>query len=107
MFAQFALSTVAACVALISSVNAHGYLEEPSPSWVDSPNSGWIANIDNYWDIGSGGDQCGLFKTMAEEKGVRVKDVVRIWSAVATSAATLWLMALVKLFRRTEGQVAG
>ncbi|KAG6612054.1 reverse transcriptase [Phytophthora cinnamomi] len=27
-------------------------------------------------DIGSGGDQCGLFKTMAEEKNASVKDVV-------------------------------
>ncbi|KAI9985248.1 hypothetical protein PInf_004573 [Phytophthora infestans] len=32
--------------------------------------------IDNFWDIGSGGDQVGKFKTMAKEKGMSVKDVV-------------------------------
>ncbi|KAJ8561799.1 hypothetical protein ON010_g7879 [Phytophthora cinnamomi] len=30
----------------------------------------------SYWDIGSGGDQCGAFKKMVEEKGISVKDVV-------------------------------
>ncbi|OWZ06594.1 hypothetical protein PHMEG_00021128 [Phytophthora megakarya] len=37
---------------------------------------GWVAMVDNYWDIGSGGDQSGKFKTMAKEKGMSVKDVV-------------------------------
>ncbi|OWZ13990.1 hypothetical protein PHMEG_00012596 [Phytophthora megakarya] len=32
--------------------------------------------VDNYWDIGSGGDQVGKFKRMAKEKGMSVKDVV-------------------------------
>lgn len=76
MFTGTTLPIVVALAALASSANAHGYLEEPSPTWVDSPNPEWIVNIDNYWDIGSGGDQCGLFKTMTEEKGVTVKDVV-------------------------------
>ncbi|ETM00651.1 hypothetical protein L917_02645 [Phytophthora nicotianae] len=76
MFSPIALSSIVSFVALISVVNGHGYLEEPSPSWEDSPNPEWVINVDNYWDIGSGGDQCGLFKTMAEEKNVTVKDVV-------------------------------
>ncbi|KAG2782954.1 hypothetical protein PC129_g9822 [Phytophthora cactorum] len=76
MFSPIALSSVVALVALTSLVNGHGYLKEPSPTWDDSPNPEWVVNIDNYWDIGSGGDQCGLFKTMAEEKNVSVKDVV-------------------------------
>ncbi|ETO83070.1 hypothetical protein F444_02847 [Phytophthora nicotianae P1976] len=32
--------------------------------------------IDNFWDVGSGGDQVGKYKTMAKEKGVSVKDVL-------------------------------
>ncbi|KAK1942483.1 hypothetical protein P3T76_005982 [Phytophthora citrophthora] len=76
MFARFTLPSALFLVTFISHTNGHGYLEEPSPSWEDSPNPEWVVNVDNYWDIGSGGDQCGLFKTMAEEKGVSVKDVV-------------------------------
>ncbi|KAG1685436.1 hypothetical protein DVH05_008374 [Phytophthora capsici] len=76
MFARIALSSAIFLAAFTSRTKGHGYLEEPSPSWEDSPNPEWVVNVDNYWDIGSGGDQCGLFKTMAEEKGVSVKDVV-------------------------------
>ncbi|KAE9274556.1 hypothetical protein PR003_g29573, partial [Phytophthora rubi] len=75
MLAGIALSAVA-LAGLATQTNAHGYLEQPKPSWLDSPNPGWVALVDNYWDIGSGGDQCGKFKAMAEQKGVSVKDVV-------------------------------
>ncbi|KAG2508750.1 hypothetical protein JM18_009107 [Phytophthora kernoviae] len=63
---------------LASRADAHGYLKEPKPSWKDGGdgNVGWITQVDNYWDIGSGGDQVGKFKTMAAEKGMSVKDVV-------------------------------
>ncbi|KAL3659208.1 hypothetical protein V7S43_015786 [Phytophthora oleae] len=76
MFAEIVLSSALALVAFTADVDAHGYLEQPKPSWKDSPNPGWIVLIGNYWDIGSGGDQCGAFKTMAKEKGMSVKDVV-------------------------------
>eukprot|EP00644_Phytophthora_capsici_P005583 jgi/Phyca11/97699/e_gw1.2.1029.1 len=76
MFAGIALSPALALVAFTTHVVAHGYLEQPKPSWKDSPNPGWVALVDNYWDIGSGGDQCGAFKTMASQKGMSVKDVV-------------------------------
>ncbi|KAG3170619.1 hypothetical protein PC128_g18912 [Phytophthora cactorum] len=76
MFAEIVLSSAIALVALTSRADAHGYLEQPKPSWKDSPNPGWIALVDNYWDIGSGGDQVGKFKTMSKEKGMSVKDVV-------------------------------
>ncbi|POM59306.1 hypothetical protein PHPALM_31983 [Phytophthora palmivora] len=75
MFARIALTSVVALVVFTSQVNAHGYLKQPNPSWNDSPNVGWITMVDNYWDIGSGGDQCGAFKKMAAEKGMSVKDV--------------------------------
>ncbi|ETI32208.1 hypothetical protein F443_20926 [Phytophthora nicotianae P1569] len=75
MFAG-ALSTAIALVVLTSRADAHGYLKQPEPDWKDSPNPGWITMVDNYWDIGSGGDQVGKFKTMAKEKGMSVKDVV-------------------------------
>ncbi|RLN32025.1 hypothetical protein BBO99_00009382 [Phytophthora kernoviae] len=62
---------------LASRADAHGYLKEPKPSWNDEDgNAGWITQIENYWDIRSGGDQVGKFKTMAAEKGMSVKDVV-------------------------------
>jgi len=76
MLAGIALSTAIALVGLTSRTDAHGYLKQPEPSWVDSPNVEWVVNIDNFWDIGSGGDQVGTFKTMAAEKGMSVKDVV-------------------------------
>ncbi|KAE8976202.1 hypothetical protein PR003_g26033 [Phytophthora rubi] len=78
MFAGIALSSVVALVAFTSRAETHGYLEEPKPTWANGQsNPGWVVLIDNYWDIGSGGDQqCGKFKTMAEQKGVGVKDVV-------------------------------
>ncbi|ETO83056.1 hypothetical protein F444_02858 [Phytophthora nicotianae P1976] len=71
-----AVFSSAIVLALTSRVQAHGYLEQPKPSWKDKPNVGWITMVDNYWDIGSGGDQVGAFKTMAKEKGMSVKDVV-------------------------------
>lgn len=76
MLAASTLLSLAAFTTLTSRADAHGYLKEPSPDWKDDPNVNWVTNVDNYWDIGSGGDQCGLFKTMAAEKGVSVKDVV-------------------------------
>ncbi|KAK1942480.1 hypothetical protein P3T76_005979 [Phytophthora citrophthora] len=76
MVTGIALSSAFALVAFTAHVDAHGYLEQPKPSWKDSPNPGWVALVDSYWDIGSGGDQCGTFKTMASEKGMSVKDVV-------------------------------
>ncbi|ETK94176.1 hypothetical protein L915_02723, partial [Phytophthora nicotianae] len=33
--------------------------------------------IDNFWDVGSGGDQVGKYKTMAKEKGMSAKDVLQ------------------------------
>lgn len=54
MFTGITLSSALALASLASRVNAHGYLEEPKPSWVSQPNPGWIALVDNYWDIGSG-----------------------------------------------------
>ncbi|KAJ8525635.1 hypothetical protein ON010_g15478 [Phytophthora cinnamomi] len=76
MFAGIAFTSAIALASLVSQADAHGYLEQPKPSWSDSPNPGWVALVDNYWDIGSGGDQCGAFKTMASQKGMSVKDVV-------------------------------
>uniref|UniRef100_H3GQQ5 Uncharacterized protein n=2 Tax=Phytophthora ramorum TaxID=164328 RepID=H3GQQ5_PHYRM len=77
MLSGLALSAAVALVVLTSPANAHGYLEEPKPSWTSgSANPGWITMVDNYWDIGSGGDQCGLYKTMAAEKKMTVRDVV-------------------------------
>ncbi|KAG2782953.1 hypothetical protein JG687_00004631 [Phytophthora cactorum] len=77
MLAGAALSSAVVLIATFASrTEAHGYLEQPKPSWKDSPNPGWIALVDNYWDIGSSGDQVGKFKTMAKEKGMSVKDVV-------------------------------
>lgn len=32
--------------------------------------------VDNYWGIGSGGDQVGKFKTMANIKAMSVRDRV-------------------------------
>jgi hypothetical protein len=56
MLCGIALSSAVAFVVFASSANAHGYLEEPSPTWVSSPNPELVVNIDNFWDIGSGGD---------------------------------------------------
>ncbi|KAL3659209.1 hypothetical protein V7S43_015787 [Phytophthora oleae] len=76
MLVGAALSSLIAFATFASYTEAHGYLEQPKPSWKDGPNVGWITLVDNYWDIGSGGDQVGKFKTMAKEKGMSVKDVV-------------------------------
>ncbi|OWZ22761.1 hypothetical protein PHMEG_0002479 [Phytophthora megakarya] len=75
MFSGIAISSVVALVAFTSRVNAHGFVDQPKPTWKDGPNVEWVVNIDNYWDIGSGGDQVGKFKTMAKEKGMSVRDV--------------------------------
>ncbi|RLN86946.1 hypothetical protein BBJ28_00004028 [Nothophytophthora sp. Chile5] len=78
MFAEVALSSAIALLALASHADAHGHLYEPEPTFMDGkPTVEWVVQIDNYWDgVGSGGDQVGIFKTMAEEKGVTVRDVV-------------------------------
>ncbi|RLN37894.1 hypothetical protein BBJ28_00007416 [Nothophytophthora sp. Chile5] len=78
MFAEVALASAIALLALASHADAHGHLYEPEPTFMDGkPTVEWVVQIDNYWDgVGSGGDQVGIFKTMAEEKGVTVRDVV-------------------------------
>ncbi|KAK1942482.1 hypothetical protein P3T76_005981 [Phytophthora citrophthora] len=76
MLVGTALSSLIAFATFSSYTEAHGYLEQPKPSWKDGPNVNWVTLVDNYWDIGSGGDQVGKFKTMAKEKGMSVKDVV-------------------------------
>lgn len=69
---------VSLAVALLSTVEAHGYLYEPSPTWVnDYANVSYVVGIDYYWEeVGSGGDQVGKFKELAEEKGMSVRDVL-------------------------------
>jgi hypothetical protein len=77
MLTGAALSSAALLLAFASHAEAHGHLKEPEPTFEDgAPTVEWVVNIDNFWDIGSGGDQVGLYKTMAAEKGVSVKDVV-------------------------------
>ncbi|ETI54333.1 hypothetical protein F443_02832, partial [Phytophthora nicotianae P1569] len=64
-------------LAFAPTADAHGNLKEPPATFEDgAPTVEWVTMIDNYWDIGSGGDQVGKFKTMAKEKGMSVKDVV-------------------------------
>ncbi|OWZ13993.1 hypothetical protein PHMEG_00012600 [Phytophthora megakarya] len=75
MLSGIAISSVVALVAYTSQVNAHGVVDQPKPTWKDGPNVEWVVNIDNYWDIGTGGDQVGKYKTLAKEKGMSVKDV--------------------------------
>ncbi|RLN37895.1 hypothetical protein BBJ28_00007415 [Nothophytophthora sp. Chile5] len=90
MLTGLALSSAVALAALAPRVDAHGYLYEPEPTWEDGPNPEWVVQIDNYWDgVGSGGDQVGIFKTMAEEKGVTVRDVVLEMVGDATCGHTL------------------
>eukprot|EP00644_Phytophthora_capsici_P005591 jgi/Phyca11/97965/e_gw1.2.1038.1 len=75
--AGIALSSAIALVAFAPDANAHGNLKQPEATFKDgAPTVEWVTLIDNYWDIGSGGDQVGKFKTMAKEKGMSVKDVV-------------------------------
>ncbi|OWZ14824.1 hypothetical protein PHMEG_00011627 [Phytophthora megakarya] len=77
MLVGTALSSAIALLAFASNVNAHGHLKDPPATIEDGkPSVEWVTMIDNYWDIGSGGDQVGKFKTMAKEKGMSVKDVV-------------------------------
>ncbi|KAG3170617.1 hypothetical protein PC128_g18910 [Phytophthora cactorum] len=76
MLARAALS-VTALLAFAPEADAHGNLKEPKATFQDgAPTVEWVTMIDNFWDIGSGGDQVGKFKTMAKEKGMSVKDVV-------------------------------
>ncbi|KAG7399399.1 hypothetical protein PHYBOEH_008913 [Phytophthora boehmeriae] len=76
MLTTATISSAFVVATFITCADAHGYIEQPKATWKDSPNPGWVTNVDNYWDIGSGGDQVGAFKKMAEEKGMSVKDVV-------------------------------
>eukprot|EP00644_Phytophthora_capsici_P009876 jgi/Phyca11/18657/fgenesh1_pg.PHYCAscaffold_39_\ len=58
-------------------VDAHGHLNQPSSTFQDGASHvNWVTQIDNFWDIGSGGDQVGKYKTLAKEKGVSVRDVI-------------------------------
>ncbi|KAK1942478.1 hypothetical protein P3T76_005977 [Phytophthora citrophthora] len=75
MLTGIAFSSVFALLAFAPNADAHGSLKQPKPTF-DGSSAEWVVLIDNYWDIGSGGDQSGLFKTMAKEKGMSVKDVV-------------------------------
>ncbi|KAL3659216.1 hypothetical protein V7S43_015794 [Phytophthora oleae] len=77
MLAGIALSSAIALLAFAPNADAHGNLKQPEATFEDgAPTVEWVTLIDNYWDIGSGGDQVGKFKTMAKEKGMSVKDVV-------------------------------
>ncbi|KAG7384706.1 hypothetical protein PHYPSEUDO_002351 [Phytophthora pseudosyringae] len=77
MFAGAALSSAIVLLAFASHTNAHGHLDEPKATFQDGKSTvSWVVQIDNFWDIGSGGDQVGKFKTMAKQKGKSVKDVV-------------------------------
>ncbi|KAF4134155.1 hypothetical protein GN958_ATG16630 [Phytophthora infestans] len=64
-------------LAFALSADAHGNLKVPQATFQGgAPTVEWVTKVDNFWDIGSGGDQVGKFKTMAKEKGMSVKDVV-------------------------------
>ncbi|ETP46800.1 hypothetical protein F442_07023 [Phytophthora nicotianae P10297] len=66
-----------ALLALAVNTDAHGNVKEPKPTFESGKSTvEWVVNIDNFWDVGSGGDQVGKFKTMAKEKGMSVRDVV-------------------------------
>ncbi|GMF28647.1 unnamed protein product [Phytophthora lilii] len=77
ILAGAALLSAVFCLTFASRVDAHGHLKEPEPTFGnDGSTVEWVTLVDNYWDIGSGGDQVGKFKTMAKEKGMSVRDVV-------------------------------
>uniref|UniRef100_H3H598 GH16 domain-containing protein n=1 Tax=Phytophthora ramorum TaxID=164328 RepID=H3H598_PHYRM len=77
MLVGAALSSAIALLAFATRAEAHGHLNQPQPTFQDGASTvNWVVQIDNYWDIGSGGDQVGKYKTMAAEKGVSVRDVV-------------------------------
>ncbi|KAG7387904.1 hypothetical protein PHYPSEUDO_013555 [Phytophthora pseudosyringae] len=77
MLVGAALSSAVALLAFAPSADAHGHLNQPAPTFQDGASHvNWVVQIVNFWDIGSGGDQVGKYKTMAKEKGVSVRDVV-------------------------------
>ncbi|KAF4138174.1 hypothetical protein GN958_ATG12629 [Phytophthora infestans] len=77
MLTGAAFASAATLLAFALRVDAHGHLNQPNPTFKDGESTvNWVAQIENFWDIGSGGDQVGKFKTMAKEKGVSVKDVL-------------------------------
>lgn len=81
MLSPSTLTLLAAATALAAAprlADAHGYVYQPAPTWDNgSPNVGWVAGIDYYWEeVGDGGDQVGIFKTMAAEKNMSVRDVL-------------------------------
>ncbi|POM64049.1 Hypothetical protein PHPALM_20482, partial [Phytophthora palmivora] len=77
MLSRATFLSAIALLTIPTHVDAHGNLYEPKPTFIEGKSTvGWIVMIDNYWDIGTGGDQVGKFKTMAKEKGMSVKDVV-------------------------------
>ncbi|RLN51991.1 hypothetical protein BBP00_00009754 [Phytophthora kernoviae] len=77
MLSGAALSSAVAILAFASHADAHGALKVPEPTFEQgASHANWVTLVDNYWDIGSGGDQVGKFKTMAAEKGMSVKDVI-------------------------------
>ncbi|KAL3663903.1 hypothetical protein V7S43_011313 [Phytophthora oleae] len=72
-----AFSSAVVLLAFATRVDAHGHLNQPLPTFQDGASQvNWVTQIDNFWDIGSGGDQVGKYKTMAKEKGVSVRDVI-------------------------------
>ncbi|OWZ17813.1 hypothetical protein PHMEG_0008185 [Phytophthora megakarya] len=77
MVSAIAFSSAVTLLAFAPHASAHGFLNDPEASFKEGVSkTGWVINIDNFWDIGSGGDQVGKFKTMAKEKGMSVKDVL-------------------------------
>ncbi|KAG7397999.1 hypothetical protein PHYBOEH_011831 [Phytophthora boehmeriae] len=77
MLSATALSSAVALLVFAAQANAHGALKVPEPTFEEGASTAnWVTEVNNYWDIGSGGDQVGKFKTMAAEKGMSVKDVV-------------------------------
>ncbi|KAF4045515.1 hypothetical protein GN244_ATG01960 [Phytophthora infestans] len=77
MLTGAAFASAATLLAFALRIYAHGHLNQPNPTFKDGESTvNWVAQIENFWDIGSGGDQVGKFKTMAKEKGVSVKDVL-------------------------------
>ncbi|KAF1774989.1 hypothetical protein GQ600_25370 [Phytophthora cactorum] len=69
--------TATALLAFAQNAGAHGNIKETKATFTNgAPIVQWVTMIDNFWDIGTGGDQVGKFKTMAKEKGMGFNDVV-------------------------------
>ncbi|KAF4045518.1 hypothetical protein GN244_ATG01963 [Phytophthora infestans] len=87
---MLALSVIT-LLAFALNADAHGNLKVPQATFQDgAPTVEWVTMIDNFWDIGSGGDQVGKFKTMAKEKGMSVKDVTWTLSRSSDGKVKWW-----------------